>query len=295
MHCPRKVLLRFRWRFRRFAREFHFFERHRSEIPSRSHRSARLVPLADLVRSPNPIRHTGLAFGHTQDCGPFFESDHLGKQGTPRPHTGRASFRASGWCGQIEFFYFYIKIFKISKLYLEPKYYRNRWLLRYVGGAAGTTLQQWTVNQLLKYQTKFVHAILSDSLCARYLSFLWNRAQTWEVAVMTVEHGVVDQQRTESLHPAKREHRFLGLGWRKQPTNVIGRRGGGVCSRGPSGGGAGHGQRSEERRQPWLESRSDSLVQCCRQHVRPKKKARLSASKRKQPKKTWTYGSLFIF
>ena len=38
---------------------------------------------------------------------------------------------------------------------------------------------------------------------------------------MTVEHGVVDQQRTESLHPAKREHRFLGLGWRKQ--SLLGR------------------------------------------------------------------------
>jgi hypothetical protein len=56
---------------------------------------------------------------------------------------------------------------------------------------------------------------------------------------MTVEHDVVNQQRTESLHPAKREHRFLGLGWRKQPTDVVGRRGGDVCSRGPSGGGAG--------------------------------------------------------
>jgi hypothetical protein len=67
---------------------------------------------------------------------------------------------------------------------------------------------------------------------------------------MTVEHGVVDQQRMVSLHPAKREHRFLGLGWRKQPADVVGWRGGGVCSRRPREGGAGHGQRSEERRRP---------------------------------------------
>jgi hypothetical protein len=40
-------------------------------------------------------------------------------------------------------------------------------------------------------------------------------------AAMTVEHAAVDQQRTESLHPAKREHRFLGLGWRKQ--SLLGR------------------------------------------------------------------------
>ena len=33
-------------------------------------------------------------------------------------------------------------------------------------------LQQRTVNQSLKYRTMFVHAILSDSLCVRYLSFL---------------------------------------------------------------------------------------------------------------------------
>lgn len=85
MHCPRKVLLRFRQRFKRFAREFHFFERHRSEIPSRSHRSARLVPFADLVaaRSPNPIKHTGLAFGHThtpRTVDPFSNrKNHLGK------------------------------------------------------------------------------------------------------------------------------------------------------------------------------------------------------------------------
>jgi hypothetical protein len=114
----------------------------------------------------------------------------------------------------------------------------------------------------------FVHAILSDSLCIRYLSFLWNRARNWEVAAaaMTVDHshGIIDQQRTESLRLAKRKHRFLGLGWRKQSADIVGRRGGGVCSRGLSGGGASHVHRSEERQRPWLESRSDGLVWCCR-------------------------------
>jgi hypothetical protein len=71
-------------------------------------------------------------------------------------------------------------------------------------------------------------------------------------AAMTVDHshGIIDQQRTESLRLAKRKHRFLGLGWRKQSADIVGRRGGGVCSRGLSGGGADHGHRSEERQRP---------------------------------------------